>query len=116
MGNIRDEGNYKLRDCNILCGNLDPVALLRTGHGIRDNMLVIGLIRELFGTSEFKKFDLPPLHIMEAIVPWYSMELIHVIEDNGGHFAVTLQNIMASLSDNGSTLKSKKRKLCDAVD
>merc|ERR1712087_702925 len=113
---IRDEGNYILRDCNITCGNLDPVALLRTGHGARDDLLVIGWIRELFATSDFDNFELPPLHIMQMMVPWYSMEMIHVIEDNGGHYVVALQDVMQSMSRNESRSKGRKRKLSDAVD
>merc|ERR1712176_863087 len=95
---------------------MDPVSLLRTGHGARDNLLVIGWIRELFGTSDFEQFELPPLHVMEGIVPWYAMEIIHVIEDNGGHFSVALQDVMTSTARNGYRARGKKRKLSDAVD
>merc|ERR1712048_1134963 len=45
---IRRQHRYQLMESNILCGNLEPVALLRTGHGVKDELLVIGWIRELF--------------------------------------------------------------------
>ena len=110
---IRREKSYQLMECNILCGNLDPVTLLRTGHGVKDHLLVIGWIRQLFATSEFELFELPPLHIMQAIVPWYSMELIHVIEDQGGHYAISLQTVMNSVSRKEKSVNSRKRRIED---
>merc|ERR1719361_212104 len=105
---IRKSKNFVLTETNILCGNLDPVSLLRTGHGVRDDLLVIGWTRELFATSDFEHLELPSLHILQSIVPWYSVEMIHVIEDKGGHYAIPLQDVMTSVDE----LKAnRKRKL-----
>merc|ERR1712129_552080 len=84
--------------------------------GVRDDLLVIGWIRKLFTTSEFEQCELPPLHIIEAMVHWYSMELIHVIEDNGGHYAIPLVEVMNSVAvKKYNKANNRKRKLKDGM-
>ena len=95
---------------------MDPVALLRTGgQNSKGQMSVIGWIRQLFESSEFRSLVLPPVHLMETIAEWYSMEMIHVIQEKEDHYAIPLRDIMASLVDEAPEKNTKKRKL-DGID
>ena len=86
---------------------------MRTGD-LRDEVLAIGWIRQLFGTSEFESLELPPLYIMETIASWYSVEMIHVLQENEHHYAIPLTDILSSLSEPEEHTNSRKRRLDDS--
>ena len=45
--------------------------------GIFDEYLVVGWIKELFKTNEFKHLSFPPMYLIQLIVKRYSEEEIH---------------------------------------
>ena len=56
-----DENSYKLKQCNVKCPNIGKNILIRSGGGIKDELLVIGWIKRLFKTKKFKDILLPPM-------------------------------------------------------
>eukprot|EP01083_Nonionella_stella_P019754 54826_1 len=72
--------------------------------GWKDEILVIGYIKQLFMSTEFEDLRMPPIYLMKLISSWYVEEMIHLIEFNDGsmereHVAIHVKNILSSLSD-----------------
>lgn len=93
-----DDSNYSFSVSDIPCTSIDPDCIMRTGGGLCDEKLVIGWIRILFGSSEYKGLAHPPLYLMQMIAKWYSREMIHAFHFNGKHYAIPLDVIRSTLS------------------
>lgn len=105
-----NDSNYSFWMSDISCAaiappyeKIDPTLIIRTGGGLRDEKLVIGWIRRLFASSQYKSLPLPPLYLMQMIAKWYSTEMIHALERSNysnyeGHYALRLDVIRSSLT------------------
>ena len=102
---ITDDNNYKLRECSIKIPNSQcypsPEIVLMGGE-IEHELLVIGWIKKLFKTTEFKDLSLPPMYIMKMIGLWYNQEELHWIQHHwwnkrSDHYLMTLSQILSSL-------------------
>lgn len=96
---IRDENNYILRKSSIQCPMSGSNKIIRSGGGIKDELLTIGWIKHLFNSSEFHHFQFP-LDIMQLIAMWFCQETIHWMEredvadrEASNHFAINLKHI-----------------------
>ena len=101
---IRNEEEYKLNECAIRSPQRCVSNIVMTG-GIKDEYLVVGWIKELFKTLEFKQLALPPMYIMELIAKWYNEEEVHWVRmvygegyNGNSHFAIGLKHIVSSLT------------------
>ena len=101
--NIKDETDYKLNKCGIQCPSGGLHNIVRTG-GIKDELLVIGWIKELFKTLEFKELALPPMYILQLIVVRYNEEEIHWVARamknvnvDTTHYAIKLKHVLSAL-------------------
>ena len=69
---LREANKYKLKECEIKCPIQGIMNLVILGDALRDNLLVIGWIRDLFKKNEFEDLCtgtcIPPMEIMELIV------------------------------------------------
>ena len=98
---IRDDNEYKLRKCDIKLPKAGMCNISRIG-GIKDKYLVVGWIKELFKSKEFKDLSFPPMYLIQLIVVRYNQEEIHWIyqyswEDHR-HFAINVKQILRSLT------------------
>ena len=75
---ISDDNEYKLRKCDIQTPKAGNCQIVRMG-GIEDECLVIGWIKQLFKTKEFKDLQFPPMYLIQLIVKRYNQEEIHWI-------------------------------------
>ena len=94
---IRDDNynNYKLIECKIKCPQEGCFGIVRIG-GIENELLVIGWIKRLFKTKEFKNLVLPPMYLMKIVLLWYGQEMIHWFGQRT-HYAIELRHILSSL-------------------
>ena len=92
---ISDDSGYKLRECTIKAPGIFSHIILMGGE-IEDELLVIGWIKQLFKTKEFKDLSLPPIYIMKIIGLWYNQEELHWI-GRKQHYVVGLNHILCSL-------------------
>ena len=67
---ISDDNGYKLKESSIKPPNTLSSQMILMGGEIEDELLVIGWIKQLFETKEFKKILLPPMYIMKMIGLW----------------------------------------------
>ena len=98
---IRDETEYKLRECSIKAPKAGFNPIIRMG-GISHKLLVIGWIKGLFKTKEFRNISLPPTYIMELILSWYFQEVIYWTENlcDGSEralYQIPVKHILSSL-------------------
>ena len=102
---IRKDNEYKLIESTIklssaLQGNYKGNYKIIGSGGIKDEILVIGWIKELFKTSEFKVLSLPPMYIMKWVSLWYNQEMVHFLDLNTcehNHYCIKLKHILNSL-------------------
>ena len=100
---IRDENEYKLRECKIKLPKVGKCLIVRMG-GIKDEILTIGWIKELFKTKQFKKLALPPPYLMKMISLYYNQEMLHWFYDENSYYddaihrhqAIKLKHILSS--------------------
>lgn len=84
---------------DIPCHGLAPKCIMRTGGGLRDEILVIGWVRMVFESSKFKSLLVPPLYLMQSITKWYSTEMIHALDQyDRDHYALRLDVIRSTLT------------------
>eukprot|EP01084_Bolivina_argentea_P256778 432458_1 len=100
---IRDKNNYILKECSIKCPMNGYHPIIRSGGGLKDELLVIGWIKHLFNSSPFNDMTLISSDIMQLISMWYYQETIHWIEfeniddrQSNNHFGITLKHILLS--------------------
>ena len=95
-----DDSKWKLKRSSIKCPAKGYCGAVRTG-GIdsRDEILVIGFIKDCFKQKGFEHIQLPPLYIMKMIAQWYSAEMIHWLSwrDNAEHYGIYLKNILSAV-------------------
>ena len=91
---LRDDNHYKLKKSQIKCPQKGICDLVRFGGGIQDELLVIGWIKDLFKTTDFKHLSLPPMYLMKMIQSWYNQEMIHWLQKNE-HYAIKLKYILS---------------------
>eukprot|EP01084_Bolivina_argentea_P184463 318135_1 len=105
---IRNENNYVLRRCSIKCPMSGIHKIVRSGGGLKDELLVTGYIYQ-----KFKSLRLVDINIISLIQSFYAQESIHwnkynqvesefiahVIADKKkhSHFVITLKQIICSL-------------------
>ena len=103
--NIDD--SYKLNKCNIHCpkpGNIHcPIHIVRSGHKLEQEMLVIGWIKSLFRSNDFKHLRVPPVYILQLIARWYNQEMLHWLERNcedteNEHYMISIKHILSSIN------------------
>ena len=101
---IRNKRNYVLRECSIKCPMNGHHPIIRSGGGLKDELLVIGWIKHLFNCSSFNDMALPPTYIMQLISMWHYQETIHWLEweyrddkKKANHFGVKLKSILLSI-------------------
>ena len=98
---ISDDNNYKLKECTIkLPKKYEHPQIALMGGDSDDESLIIGWIKELFKTKEFKDLSLPPMYIMKMIGLWYNQEGLHWIQDGddyNNHYVITLKHMLRSL-------------------
>ena len=93
---IRDDDNYRLREGTIKMPYCSSIILM--GGAIEDELLVIGWIKRLFKTKEFKHLSLPPMYLMKAMCLWYDQEEIHRFKHSDkSHHVMKLDHILSSL-------------------
>ena len=98
---IRDDNKYELIECDIKLPSPGSCFIVALG-GLMDEYLVIGWIKELFGTDNFKDVSFPPIEIAQMIRYWYNQEEIHwlrsITEFNvHNHFSIDVGNVLKSL-------------------
>ena len=106
---IREDDEYKLVECDIKVPMDECFKIGGSGGGIKNEILVVGWIKEQFKKNEFKGLSLPPMYIMQLIALWYYQEMIHCVElhcvelrekdenaDNS-HYCIKLKHILSSL-------------------
>ena len=97
---IRDDKYYRLKKLNSL-----RVPKLRTVHnvfslrgGIKEKLLIMGFVKNLFGSSKFEGVSFPPNDVLQMVYDWYCVEEIHWIEtgetNENDHFSVELSHIV----------------------
>ena len=73
---------------------------------IMHEILVIGWIRKLFKTKEFKDLRLLPMYLLKMICGWYDQEMIHWLnidycdykkDDICNHQKIALKHILSNL-------------------
>ena len=96
---MKIENRWKLRPSNLSCSRRSNIcyAFGTGGMEIKDDVLVIGYIRELFQSKAFENIQLPPTYIMMMVAERYSAEMIHLIYNNGDHQGIHLNDILSSL-------------------
>ena len=72
---LTDETEYKLKQSTIELPRAGPCILVRTNA--KSQILVIGWIKTLFESKEFKDLILPPMYLLKMISLWYDQEMIH---------------------------------------
>ena len=94
---ISDPEHCKLRRSSIRLPMGGQHHVLRTGGGVRDEMLVTCWARELFAGTRFQHLSLPPLYILRLIVKQYAEEeMIHFMRRSRGneHFCIALKHVL----------------------
>ena len=88
---------FKLKKCRICAPYKGPCRLAITG-GITDEILVIGWIKKIFRSLEFKTLQLPPIYIMQMIANWYNQEIVHYFHTtpNSKHHTIKMRDILSS--------------------
>lgn len=75
-----------------------PHFIVQTG-GIKDHVLVVGWIKWVFKSSEFRFMEEPPMYLMTLISHWYNNEQIHWIgKYYDRHFVIDIKHIFSSLT------------------
>ena len=91
------ENNYKLYESPVKVPSVEAQFMTMIG-GVRDELLVIGWIKLLFKSSEFKYMEEPPKYLKVLISQWYSQEEIHFIgKATRRHFTISMKHIVSSL-------------------
>eukprot|EP01084_Bolivina_argentea_P203520 347591_1 len=102
--NIDNIDNVILKKSEVKCPMGGYHHLLKSiVHSVNDELLVIGFIKWLWNSKEFKTVELllPPLEIMKLIAKWYAVEMVHWIEWNVGnsenqHYQIPVSCILSS--------------------
>ena len=98
---IRDEDEYKLMECDIKLPmeNAKLYKIVGSGGGIKDEILVVGWIKQEFKKRNFKDLLIPPMYIMQLIALWYNQEMIHWIsrQEDNNHCCIKLKHVLSSL-------------------
>ena len=95
---MKTENEWQLRKSTIVLPKKEHCKLLITGgFESKDEVLVIGYIRNCFQSKEFENIQLPPTYIMMMVAERYRAEMIHWIKDNE-HHAIYLKDLLSSLS------------------
>eukprot|EP01084_Bolivina_argentea_P302323 521817_1 len=91
---IRDDNNYVLRKCSIKCPMSGRHKIVRSGGGLKDQLLVTGYIKQSVKS-------LPALDIINLIQRWYYEETIHWIQRQNrtnykkqNHFVINIKQII----------------------
>ena len=90
---LRDNNQYKLRKSEIKCPQKGKCGLVTLGGGIQDELLVIGWIKDLFKTINFKHLSLPPMYLIKLIQSWYNQEMIHWLQPQE-HYSIKLKDVL----------------------
>ncbi len=96
------DDSYKVNKCNIHCPKEGLNHIVRSGHGKKDELLVIGFIKSLFGSNDFKDLRVPPVYIMQLIAIWYNQEMLHWVEWNrkgeeNEHYMISMKRVISSI-------------------
>ena len=96
---MKDDNDWKIKRSIISCPDVGRCRVVRSG-GVdsKDEILVIGFIKQCFKMKEFKHLQVPPVYIMILIANRYSAEMIHWLKDNN-HYGIYLKDILLSLYD-----------------
>ena len=94
-----NETKYKLKKCKIKTPK--PGRCMLVQMNVRYEILVIGWIKELFKTKEFKDLILPPIYLLKMISSWYDEEVLHWFgkeqNDVYNHQKIALKYILSNL-------------------
>ena len=77
---LTNEAKYKLKECKIQIPRAGPCLLITIN--IKCEILVIGWIKELFKTEQFKNIILNQYIYWKMISLWYDQEMIHWLDTN----------------------------------
>lgn len=92
---IKDDDAYGLRKSKTRPPKLIWFYSIVRSGGLKDEMLVIGWIKAVFGSAALGHMKLPPEDITRMVAKWYSEESIHFFADVGGdHFAIKLKQLL----------------------
>ena len=64
-----------MKECKIKTPK--PGQCLLRQMNVKCEILIIGWIKELFKTKEFKDLILPPIYLLKMISSWYDEEVLH---------------------------------------
>merc|ERR1712228_560319 len=93
-----NSNGWKIKESKIRLPQPGPCIAAKTDGMIsKDELLVIGYIKELFQSKEFENIQLPPTYLMMMIAEKYSAEMIHWIHYDGSHRGIHLKDILSSL-------------------
>ena len=100
--NIKDLDNVTLSKSKIKCPKPGLHHLLKSGDIQRNELLVMGYIRNLFNSDEFHGATELPMEILMLIVKWHHNEMIHWIEWNSKqkeneHYEISVSSILSNL-------------------
>ncbi len=93
---MKDDNNWKIKECKIKCPNKGEFIGTRTG-GVdsQNDVLVMGFVKECF--KEFNHIQFLPMDIISLICKLYIIpEMIHFMRENE-HYGIYLKHILASL-------------------
>lgn len=99
---IREDEEYKLKECDIKLP-IDKVKhrIVRSGGGIKDEILVVGWIKKQFKDNDLKELSLLPMYMMQLIALWYNQEMIHWFTDHkdaeNNHYCIRLKHILSCM-------------------
>ena len=99
---MQDIDDVELRKSKIKCPKPGVHHFLKAGDVRRNELLVIGYIRETFASDEFKEMRQLSTEIMNLIVEWNYDEMIHWIEWNdegeeNEHYVIAVSAILSNL-------------------
>ena len=90
---ISNDEQYTLKECTIKVPIPGHNPIVRAG-GIKDECLVVGWIKELYKTKEFKDSLLPPMYLIQLIVKRYNQEKIHWVSSRA-HYCISVKRILS---------------------
>eukprot|EP01084_Bolivina_argentea_P256776 432453_1 len=73
---IRDKNNFVFKQCSIKCPMNSNHPVIRSGGGLKDELLVTGWIKHLFNSTSFNNTTLPSSDILQLILMFYYQETI----------------------------------------
>ena len=96
---MKNDNEWEVKRSKICCPLAGECIVSRTGgDDSKDEILVIGFIRQCFESTEFDHLQLPPVYLMMIIVNKYSAEMVHWFQGTE-HRGIYLKDILRSLTD-----------------